>query len=369
MKIAVIGAGICGLTFAASIKKLAKFPVELTLYERDFSQNSRAQGYAIGLNQGFALSVLQWLDLLEPVVEHCHSQLVNDFLIQNWQGTELFSSRKMRDESRCYRVQRQWLKSVLNDAIGDYPILYGYCALDYTCSEEGVTVFFANGISCQADYVIACDGASSKLRQIMIGDEKHFLGLASINGLSLSKIKHAGLDGGYYMGLGKQASMFIYRQPRGVYYSYTHPVAHPGQLDVKTRHELLEVVSEKTQSWCDFVKEIVSASQVQSMSSRAYHDRNPASRLREANLWLIGDAAHLMSPFKGLGANLAMLDAYQLAQTMVTGGLSRPECVNALEQKLLTRGNEAILNSRQYSLGFHQLSHEQTLPRALTPSA
>ncbi|MET8248676.1 FAD-dependent monooxygenase [Streptomyces sp. NPDC005202] len=54
---------------------------------------------------------------------------------------------------------------------------------------------------------------------------------------------------------------------------------------------------------------------------------------------LLGDAAHLMSPFSGMGANLAMLDA-DLARALVTEP-TLDEVVTAYENTLLPRSIKA----------------------------
>ena len=57
MRIAVIGAGVSGLTFAAAMRQKAP-AAEVTLGERDESASSRPQGYAIGLRNGIGLAAL-----------------------------------------------------------------------------------------------------------------------------------------------------------------------------------------------------------------------------------------------------------------------------------------------------------------------
>ena len=64
------------------------------------------------------------------------------------------------------------------------------------------------------------------------------------------------------------------------------------------------------------------------------------------NLTLIGDAAHVMPPFAGEGANMAMLDALDLSECLTSGMYnSLTEAISVYEKNMQKRASIAAKES------------------------
>src|SRR5215468_8672635 len=180
MRLTIIGAGLSGLTLGAGLKQLAP-TVEVAIYDQDASAFSRPQGYAIGLRNGFGLKALAELGLREATIAHDAVKVTN-FVILDQAGKKLLSLPSGNNGANTtYRVQRRHLKNVLLEAAGGTPVICEKRCTGFEQTGSSVTASFADGSQVEADYLVACDGAGSAIRQRTVGDDKLYLGLNSIH--------------------------------------------------------------------------------------------------------------------------------------------------------------------------------------------
>jgi salicylate hydroxylase len=127
--------------------------------------------------------------------------------------------------------------------------------------------------------------------------------------------------------------------------------------------DLLGLVIDGTADWHAPIPDIARAIEPKTVAVSGYYDREPASRIRDGRVWLIGDAAHPMCPFQGQGANMAMVDAMKLAEVLA-GGADAPGAA-AVEADIVKRGRRAVLQSRRSAEQFHTTDRFQRIVRDL----
>ena len=121
-------------------------------------------------------------------------------------------------------------------------------------------------------------------------------------------------------------------------------------------------------AWHPAVLQMVEKTPLGNISGHPAYDREPlgADSLSEraAPVTLLGDAAHPMSPFKGQGANQALLDAVNLAQHLAAGGrgfgFGETAALRAFEAEMCERSARKVLDSRRAAEVLHS-------PQALAP--
>jgi salicylate hydroxylase len=362
MQVAVVGAGIAGLTFAAAMGKLAP-SVGVTLYERDPSPSGRVEGYSLGLRGDAGLLVLKKLGLYEALA--ADAVVIANFAFLDQHGKHLLDLPAARDERRrTERVPRLRLKEVLRAAAAETRQLSSRTVRGYASAADAIEIQFADGPPAVADVLIAADGVASAVRAQMLGDQRRYLGLTAIAGEALVPPGDPLVDGGYFMTLGDDGtSVFGYRQGSTVHLSYTVHVDAEARVAGRLPRDLLGLMIDGTADWHAPVPAIANAIDPKTVVVRGYYDREPATRIRDGRVWLIGDAAHPMSPFRGEGANMAMLDALKLAELLAGGG---DEAAAAkVEADIVKRGRRAVLQSHRAAAQFHTTDRFQRTMRNL----
>jgi salicylate hydroxylase len=359
MRVAVVGAGIAGLTFAAAMRKFAP-SAEVAIYERDAAADARPEGHGLGLRGDAGLLVLKRLGLYDDLAGDAVT--IANFAILDQRGKHLLDLPAASDERRgTERVLRARLKAVLR-AAADLPASFARQVVDYADHGDGVELRFADGPTATADLLVAADGVNSAVRAKMIGDQKRYLGLTAIAGEAPAPANGPLIDGGYFMTLGDDGtSVFCYRQAAAVHLSYTVHVDAESRLAGSLPRDLLGLVVDGTADWHAPIPDIARSIYPKSVVVRGYYDREPAARVHQGRVWLIGDAAHPMNPFRGAGANMAMLDAVKLAE-WIAGGMKAAAAVK-VDADIVKRGRRAVLQSRRAAEQFHTTDRFQKLLR------
>jgi 2-polyprenyl-6-methoxyphenol hydroxylase-like FAD-dependent oxidoreductase len=301
-RIAIIGAGPAGLTAAIAA---AQVGFKATVFERaeDFA---RIGGGIVIQSNG--LRVLERLGLLEsfrPLMLPCRklvlqlaarSEAISDYgdlpIPHNYFAIVL-----------RYQLQEHLLTSVANAV----PIRFGYRCIKVDSHDGHARLQFENGETAECEIVIGADGAHSEVRQsVHVRVVAKATGDAFLRGVSDCPTQELvvreiwGLDGRRFgtAPLTEGRTYFYCSAPRGQWN--------------EVRHQQLDAWSDSWEPYGGRVGEVLR--QVGNWDAVNYDEPEQIRMKRwySPPTFLIGDAAHAMTPNYGQGANAAMVDAVVL---------------------------------------------------------
>lgn len=330
--VAIIGAGIGGVALAVACLHRG---IPFTLYERDSSFDARAQGYGLTLQQaskaikGFGLFSLKDAGNSTRHVVHT----TDGMEIVEW-GRRTHSNKTKQPKRINVHIPRQALRLSLLEQLGDHNSLeWGHRLVDFKqCEDKSIELSFqVNGKvkNTKADLVVGADGIRSIVRSLLIGEDitpLRYLGYLVILGIcslkALKDVESPLLDlttvfqtvNGY-----ERIYMMPYSQD-SIMWQFSFPMSEEQakSLSAQGAEALKEEACRRAQ-WHSPVPQILAATLAEKISGYPVYDREllkPELLENAGAFTLIGDAAHPMSPFKGQGANQALLDALALARNI-----------------------------------------------------
>ena len=390
--IAIIGGGIGGVALAVACLHRG---IPFTLYERDDSFNARSQGYGLTLQQaskaieGLGITALkEGITSTKHVVHTTDGTVIGEWGIRKW----LESEENTYSKRTNVHIARQSLRLALLDQLGgDDRVKWGHQLISFSKNENNLMDlrFQVNGSikETQAGLIVGADGIRSTTRKLLLDDQVtplRYLDCIVILGIcpleNLKGLEHELLDSAtvFQTANGKERIYMMPYSTDSIMWQLSFPMLEEDAkaLSEQGAEALKKEACHRTQ-WHAPIPQIMQATCASQVSGYPVYDRailDPAVLKEQNNATLIGDAAHPMSPFKGQGANQALLDALSLARAISIGcrpqsnwketGL-RDAVLNDFEKAMLERTASKVKDSAQAAQFLHSdvVLHKGDEPR------
>lgn len=396
-KIAIIGAGPAGCTLA---RLLHLGGIEATLFEGEASPNYRSQGGTLDLHTATGLAALKDAKLFDGFMKHarydgeymlCCDKNLNSFFSKADEPTSEKDLMGQRPE-----IDRSALRQLLAESLPAGMIQWGrhVKSVNKATGTAGASITFSDGtIASGFDLIVGADGAWSKARAALSDQKPLFSGMAlqelhipdaDKTAPALSKLVHRGSifvqadgrktaiqqmgDGSLHIGVCTRRSdtpnvpLINADGTRSDNWTETCGYDPTNLEQVKAamlaRPELMSDFDPRLQ---DCIKYAAGTTTPRSL----YCMPIGFQWGHQQGITLIGDAAHLMTPFAGEGVNVALDDARKLAAIILAHAANKSHTPAQFDTAI--RGYETEMYARTVKVA--KLTNDLLTAWFFTPGA
>ena len=373
-KVAIVGGGPGGLTLA---RLLQLQNVNVKVYERDFDKNARVQGAPLDMHDNSGLAAIHKAQLFEEFRNNFmpgadKMLLLDENATVHYSDHDTNVDEDFDNEHFRPEIDRGALRKILLESLKPETIVWNSHFLSMEPQNEGWLLHFKNSESVYADLVIGSDGANSKIRPYITDIKSFYSGITMLEGniydsKKSAPVMHSLLNGGKIMAFGNEKNILMGQKAGGVlgfYASFKTPESWitNSQLDFNDNAQVLEWFKTQYPEWSPVWYELfenVSSGFIPRPINCMPLDQNWATL---PNVTIIGDAAHVMPPFAGEGANMAMRDALDLSESLTSGEhITIKEALAHYETMMRERASKAADESLENGEKMHSKEALQTM--------
>ncbi len=347
--ITIIGAGLGGLTLASILHRNG---IDTALYELEASATARQQGSVLDMHEESGQLALRKAGLFEAFRKMVIPS-GDEMRILDKTGTV----RLQGDGSDTRpEIDRRALREILLQSLPAHFIHWGSKVTSVVKREGGRhEVTLASGETFTTKLLIGADGAWSKVRPLLSDAQPIYLDISFAETHLIDvDVRHAestALVGrGSMFALSNEKGLITHRDGEGrinVFVALKTPEhwATSGKIDFRDTEAARSVLLNHFAGWNDQLRALIAESDTEFIPRPIYTLPVGHRWERVPGVTLLGDAAHLMSPFAGEGANLAMLDGAELAEALLAHPDDLETALASYEDALFPRSEAAAAES------------------------
>jgi salicylate hydroxylase len=384
----IIGGGIGGLCLAQGLKQAG---INASVYERDRAITDRLQGYRVHISPKGSRALHNCLppDLFAAFAATCgHPPRTFRMMTERMRSlisVSAFANTAGDPVEQHRSVSRITLRQVLLSGLGER-VHFGKTFVRYETRGDRVVAFFEDGSSAEGDVLVAADGGGSRVRrQYLPHAERIDTGVAAIAGKVF-------LDGDTRRRIPEplRDSLALVSAPggRGLFvapqdYAQTVPLNGIGGPDAaigatdgahfdNTRSYLMWAFGAQRRAlglrpddapcaetlrgialagmadWDAGFRDLVHLTDPDTLSLLTIRTSRPVAPWQTSRITLLGDAIHSMTPYRGIGANIALRDAALLCGQLARaarGEVALLDAIRDYERSMIRYGFDAVRGS------------------------